>query len=453
MLRHRLFGLAILGLLLLTNVPRALATDGHFLHGVGAVNSAMGGASISAPESLLGTFNLNPAGLMAFDGLRMEFSMEMFQANRSVESSAPTPTGAILSGSTESKKSFVPIPAFGVSYRLPGDRVVLGLAGLGTGGFGVDYPASAFPTAPGESANPILLPQPNGFGQVFSDYSLLKIAASVGWAVTDDLWLGAALNVDRAALAVMPMPAASPDFDPDTGTAFFPSAAAADGAFGIGFQLGLMYTVNEIFAFGASYTSEQWFRPFEWNSTHANPNLANFGEPRTFSFKLNVPAVVGAGVAVQAVPKLLLAADFKYYFYKHTAGFEIPSTGPFNPDGSLAGFGWDNIYSIAFGLKYEPADIVALYGGYNFSDNPVPDSLSMINIAAPAIVQHHISVGVGIRATSQFEITASYYHAFKNSGTGEILNPAIPPGTSSVTNTLQENSVLLQFSYVSKGAI
>lgn len=453
MLRHRLFGLAMLGLLLLTNVPRALATDGHFLHGVGAVNSAMGGAGISAPESLLGTFNLNPAGLTAFDGLRMEFSMEMFQANRSVASSAPTPSGDILSGSTESKKSFVPIPAFGVSYRLPGDRVVLGLAGLGTGGFGVDYPASAFPTAPGESVNPILLPQPNGFGQVFSDYNLLKIAASVGWAVTDDLWLGAALNVDRAALAVMPMPAASPDFDPDTGTAFFPSAAAADGAFGIGFQLGLMYTVNEIFAFGASYTSEQWFRPFEWNSTHANPNLANFGEPRTFSFKLNVPAVVGAGVAVQAVPKLLLAADFKYYFYKHTAGFEIPSTGPFNADGSLAGFGWDNIYSIAFGLKYEPADIVALYGGYNFSDNPVPDSLSMINIAAPAIVQHHISVGVGIRATSQFEITAAYYHAFKNSGTGEILNPAIPPGTSSVTNTLQENSVLLQFSYVSKGAI
>jgi long-chain fatty acid transport protein len=259
-----------------------------------------------------------------------------------VSSSAPTPTGGTLSGSTQSKKSFVPIPAFGASYRLPGDRVVLGLAGIGAGGFGVDYPASAVPTAPGESANPILLPQPNGFGQVYSDYSLLKIAASVGWAVIDDLWIGAALNIDRAALAVMPMPAAAPDFDPATGTAFFPSAAATDGAFGIGFQVGLMYTVNEIFAFGASYTSEQWFRPFEWNSTHANPNLADFGQPRTFSFRLNVPAVVGGGVAVQAIPELLLTADFKYYFYKHTAGFEIPSSGPFNPDGSLAGFGWDN---------------------------------------------------------------------------------------------------------------
>ena len=457
MFRNSLSGLTLVGLLLLGPVPRAFATDGHFLHGVGAINSAMGGAGIAAPESLLGTFNLNPAGLMAFDGLRMEFSMEMFQANRSVSSSVPlpppAPAGSTLSGTTESKKSFVPIPAFGASYRLPCNTVVLGLAGLGTGGFGVDYPASAPPTGPGQSANPILLPQPNGFGQVYSSYDLLKIAATVGWAVTDDLWLGAALNVDRASLAVIPMPAASPDVDAGTGTAFFPSAGATDGAFGIGFQVGLLYNFKEKFAIGAEYTSEQWFRPFEWNSSNANPNSDEFGAPRTFSFKLNVPAVVGAGFAAQAIPELLLTADFKYYFYKNTAGFEIPSTGAFNPDGSLAGFGWDNIYSIAFGVKYEPADIIALYTGYNFSDNPVPDSLSMINVAAPAIVQHHFSFGVGIRATDQFEITAAYYHAFKNSGTGEILNPAIPAGTSSITNTLQENSVLLQFSYVSKGKI
>ena len=157
---------------------------------------------------------------------------------------------------------------------------------------------------------------------------------------------------------------------------------------------------------------------------------------------------------LHSASELLLTADFKYYFYKKTAGFEIPSTGPFNlDDGSLAGFGWDNIYSIAFGVKYEPAATVALYGGYNFSDNPVPDSLSMINVAAPAIVQHHISVGVGIRATSQFEITAAYYHAFRNSGTGPIYGPMGPVPDTSVTNSMQENSVLLQFSYVSRGDI
>ncbi len=456
MLRRGLLGLVLVGLFL-GQVPRASATDGHFLHGVGAINSAMGGAGISTPESLLGTFNLNPAGLIAFDRLRMEFSMEMFRADRSVASSVPAPppapAGTTLSGTTDSKANFVPIPAFGVSYKLPKDKVTLGLAGIGSAGFGVDYPASAVPTAPTDPVNPILLPQPSGFGQVYSDYSLLKIALSMGIAATEDFWLGVALNVDRATLTVIPMPTATPDFDPDTGTSFYPSAGAADGAFGIGFQVGLLYRIKEIGFFGASYTSEQWFKPFEWSSAHANPNLPNFGQPRTFSFKLNVPAVVGAGFGVQAIPQLLLSADFKYYFYKKTAGFEIPDSGPFNADGSLAGFGWDNIYSIAFGVKGEPHDIVALYAGYNFSDNPVPDSLSMINVAAPAIVQHHISFGVGIRATKKFEITAAYYHAFRNSGAGPIWGPAGPIDGTSVTNTLSEDSVLLQFSFVNEGEI
>jgi len=44
----------MVGLVLLGPVPRASATDGHFLHGVGAINSAMGGAGIATPESLLG---------------------------------------------------------------------------------------------------------------------------------------------------------------------------------------------------------------------------------------------------------------------------------------------------------------------------------------------------------------------------------------------------------------
>lgn len=452
MIQHRLSGLACIGVLLLAAVPKAHATDGHFLHGVGAINAAMGGAGIATPVSLMGTFSLNPAGLMAFDGVRMEFSMEMFKADRSVASTVPTPGGP-LSGSTTSKSDFVPIPAFGASYKLPSERVVLGLAGLGIGGFGVDYPASAFPTGPGQSANPILLPQPNGFGQVYSNYQLLKITTSVAWAATEKLWLGAALNVDWASLAIIPMPAASPDFDPVTGTAFFPSGGAADGSFGVGFQVGLLYHVNDMIALGASYSSEQWFQDFEWNSSHANPNLANFGEPRTINFKLNVPAVVGGGIGIQAFPNLLLSTDFKYYFYESTPGFEIPSTGVFNPDGSVAGFGWENIYSIALGLKYEPSSMFALYGGYNYGQNAVPDSLSMINIAAPAIVQHHATVGIGVRPTRHLELTLSYYHAFKNSGTGEILNPAIPPGTSSITNTLKEDSILFGFSYATRGGI
>ena len=88
-MRRVFAGLLVGGFLLFATVTPARATDGHFLHGVGAVNNAMGGAGVAAPVSILGTFYLNPAGLIAFDGLRVEFSFEMFKPDRTVASEIP----------------------------------------------------------------------------------------------------------------------------------------------------------------------------------------------------------------------------------------------------------------------------------------------------------------------------------------------------------------------------
>ncbi|HEV3077497.1 MAG TPA: hypothetical protein VHB47_23960, partial [Thermoanaerobaculia bacterium] len=69
--------LAMLALLggLLGAVPAA-AGNGHFLHGVGAVNDAMGGAGVALPNDTLGALNLNPALLTELDGSGFEFSAE-----------------------------------------------------------------------------------------------------------------------------------------------------------------------------------------------------------------------------------------------------------------------------------------------------------------------------------------------------------------------------------------
>ena len=130
MIRRILCATLVAGALLSTSTQTAHATDGHFLHGVGAINSAMGGAGVAAPASLLGTFYLNPAGLMAFDGTRVEFGFELFKADRTV---ASTFTPASMSGSTTSKSEFVPIPAMAFSVKLNNEKVVVGLGGLSIG--------------------------------------------------------------------------------------------------------------------------------------------------------------------------------------------------------------------------------------------------------------------------------------------------------------------------------
>jgi len=105
--------------------PGASATDGHFLHGVGAINSAMGGVGVAGAKDLLGAFYHNPAGLMAFEGSRFDLSMEMFKADRTLTATAPTQQGP-FTGSQRSKSEFVPIPAFGWSTELNDGKVVVG---------------------------------------------------------------------------------------------------------------------------------------------------------------------------------------------------------------------------------------------------------------------------------------------------------------------------------------
>lgn len=427
-----------LAALTITSMPSlARATDGHLLHGVGAVNSALGGIAIASNTSLLGAFYANPAGLASFDGTNLEMGFELLKPNRTVSSSFGP-----MSGSTTSDSDWSPIPAFGFSTRLA-NGVVIGLSGLGIGGFGVNYAA--------DPSNPILMPRPNGFGQVYSNFQLLKISPAVAWKANDKLSIGLAANIDWQSLAVDPMPIAAPDFDPGVdatpGTAddrlYYPSAAAADAVFGFGFQAGMQYTLSPKMTIGLAYTSPQVFSDFEFQMTHANPNLANYGTARTVNFRMDVPAIYGVGIALAPNERLQLGLDAKYVTYGSTEGFEAKG---YAADGSVQGFGWENIAVIAAGVQYRAGERLTLRGGYNYSGNPIPDEQSMFNIPAPAVVQHHLTGGVGLAVTPGVELNLSAYVALENSIEGAMYRPTAVPGTS-VRNSLSETSLLLGFTF------
>jgi long-chain fatty acid transport protein len=419
---------------------KAYATDGHFLHGVGAINQSMGGVGFAVTESLFGTYFLNPAGLTKYEGVQIEFGFEMFKADRTVSSSFGP-----FSGSTRSKSEFVPIPAMAFSAQV-NDKLVVGLGGLGIGGFGVDYPSAM--------DNPILMPRPNGFGQTYSNFSLLKFTPAMAYQVTDDVSVGFAGNLSWASLAIDPMAAASPAVSPGPdgtpGTmddqAFYSRATAQDGAFGFGFQVGVLWDINEMVSLGAAYTSPQWFQDFEFNSMYENPNLPNFGTARDISFRLDVPAFFGAGVSIDATPDTVVGIDWKYLLYESTKGFELENRSmPFDETGAVTGFGWNNINVLSFGVQHTLEGWIKLRGGYNYSQNPVPDDLSFFNVPAPAIVQHHLSFGMGLQVRPQMSLDFGYYHAFNNEIEGPMWNMMGQiPGTA-VNSSMSENSIQMMF--------
>ena len=435
-MRARLFLTPLVSALILAPAS-ARATDGHFLHGVGAVNSAIGGINVASNASLLGTFYGNPAGLASFGGTNLEMGFELMKPDRTVSSSYGT-----MAGSTTSVSEFTPIPAFGFSTALS-ERVVVGLSGLGIGGFGVNYAA--------DPTNPILAPAPNGFGQVYSNFGLMKISPAIAWKAGERLRFGFAANIDWASLAITPMPIGAPDADPGPdgtpGTAddraYYPNAAASDGAFGFGLQAGLQFDVTPKFSVGLAYTSPQMFQDFEFQSVHANPNLSNFGTARTIEFRMDAPAVYAAGVAFSPGDRLHLGLDTRYMTYASTKGFDESG---YNADGSVKGFGWENIVVVAAGLQFKANPRFTLRAGYNYSGNPIPDEQSMFNIPAPAIVQHHITGGLGFQLSEGVELNLAAYAALENSIEGPMYRPAAVPGTT-VTNTMSETSLLLGFTF------
>lgn len=400
--------------------PAAYAGNGHNLHGVGAVNSSMGGAGVALPNDALGALLLNPALLTDLDGSRFSFSAEYNTQKNAVESQAGP-----FSGRTEDDSDPALIPAFGWTRHESGARLAYGMGFLGLAGFGADYRQ--------DSTNPILSPQPFGFGRVYSNYQLMKVPFVVAWKVNDAFSVGVSLNTARSALTADPAGFASPDCSGPLGPCFFPRVNT-DSAWGFGLGVGAYYKINSAFALGLSYNSETDFEDFEWNSAVANPNLPTFGTHRKITFQLNAPAVLVGGIAFTPNDRLAIAVDGKLINYEDTEGFKDV-------------LGFEDITVFDIGVQFRATDKLTLRAGYNVADNAIPESQTFVTVPVPAIFEDRVTAGFGTRVNEHLELDAAYYHVFENRITGPFLGPTGPvPGTA-VTTEMTMDSIVLTFSF------
>jgi long-chain fatty acid transport protein len=412
-------GCALL-LFLLLATPAAHAGNGHNLHGIGAVNSSMGGAGVALPIDPLGALLLNPALLADLDGSRFAFSAE-YNTQKNAVASRVGP----FSGRTEDDSDPAVVPAFGWTQHKRGSRFGYGVGFLGLAGFGVDYPQ--------DPTNPILAPQPNGFGRVFSNYQLMKIPAVLAWRLSDNFSFGLSLNTARATLTANPAGFAAPDCSGPRGPCFFPRVDA-DSAWGFGLGIGAYYKLSDAFAFGLSYNTETDFEDFDWNSAVANPGLPTFGVNRKITLQLNSPAVLVAGIGWTPNSRLAIGIDGKWINYEDTEGFKDV-------------LGFKDITVFDAGVQWQATDKFTLRAGYNVAENAIPEERTFLTVAVPAIFEDRVAVGAGIRVNQSLMLDAAYYHVFENKITGPFLGPTGPvPGTS-VTTEMAMDSVVLTFSF------
>ena len=433
---HSVFCLLLAAAVSLLCSPRLFATDGHFLHGAGPVNEAMGGADTGICLDATGSIAWNPACTARFSGRRFEFHGTIFTPWRSLSSTVNANAfgagmpGATLSGTTVSHTDTSFMPGFAFIYHRVGSPTAYHAAMLAVSGFGVDYDGNT------DFSNPILTPQaPNGlgFGRIRSNYMLVTLPVGFSRELSERLSAGFSVVPAFSMLQVIPAPFSAPVTAGSTMPYYLPAGNNAP-AFGMGVNAGVHYQLSRV-SVGLSYHTPVWFQEFNWNRKDLS------GASHSLSFQMNLPQVVSVGAGVTASKSTRIGVDARWFNYANTAGF---SKVGYNADGSVAGFGWQNIWAVGGGVQQRISKSTKIIVGYNYSGNPVPAKYTFFNTPAPAIVQHHLSGGIE-QTIHGCDMIVTYYHAFQNSITGPWISAqGAIPGTS-VTSKMSENSVTIGF--------
>jgi long-chain fatty acid transport protein len=277
----------------------------------GPINSAMAGASVAAPIEFGGSY-WNPAIISGLSSQEILLGSGLIFPDISLQSTIPA--NSILgkfptmtrSGTAQSSSGVPTNLAAGFSFRLDDDSpLTMGLGIFGLAGGGVNFAGSA--TTP--VLTPHTPPKSFGYGAIYSNVSLLSINPMLSYQFTDHLAIGGGpvitsgtANFDPAFFAGSPGPLGLPTF---------PSATNSHPFWGAGFQLGLLYEVNDNWNVGFSYKSPVWQQRWQYNGETRNQSA----EP--LSLQASLPEIFSWGVAYKGIDKAL----------RQAAGNRLPGFG------------------------------------------------------------------------------------------------------------------------------
>jgi long-chain fatty acid transport protein len=404
------FGIALMLLgsfgLLVSGAPAH--GQGVFVPSAGPINSAMAGASTAAPIEFGSTY-WNPANLSGL--ANQEYLLGSALAFPSIHLQTAEKAGAIGGifpptnrfGTVRSDGGVPAGLATGVAFRLNDDSpLTLGLGVFGMVGGSVNFP--------GNPSIPVVAPrQPPkyfGVGPIFSNMSLLGVNPMASVRLGDRLSVGGGPVITSGTVSLNPAFFAPGPKDA-TGLPTFPPATNARPFWGAGFQIGLLYEVNDNWNVGFSYKSPIWQNRWDYNSY--NPDYS----PRRIGIQATLPEIISWGIAYKGLAKTILDVDLRYFDYADTQLF-----GQKVVDGGL---GWRSVFAVAFGARYQATERISLMGGYLFNTNPIPDTATLFNAQAPGIITNMLSLGTSLKFNDNVTFTVAWQHGFRNAIEGPIL--------------------------------
>ncbi len=420
----------------------AQATDGYFSHGYGMKAKGRGGASVAMIGDAFGGAN-NPA-TMAYAGDRFEIGVDLFSPWRKSERTDGVPIG--LTGSVDSDSNYFFIPELAFNKMIRPD-LALGVTVYGNGGLNTDYPGGQLPAGAacaGFNPNPGPYNLLCGNGRLGVDLSQLIIAPTIAWKFQPNHSIGLSPLLAYQRFQAEGLGAFGA-FSNDPGNF---SNRGYDDSTGWGARVGYYGAFSPTFAVGASYATKTRMGDFD-------KYRGLFAEQGDF----DIPSHWAVGVAVKPVDKWIIAADFMRINYSDVKSVSNASA---NLGGCLfgntsqclggddgAGFGWRSINVVKLGVEHTPSVNWTVRAGYNYSQSPIRSEDVTINILAPGVIKHRMTLG----ATYQWqkhEVTGAFMYAFRNDVTGpSLFNGFLPPGTPGFNEKIEmyEWSLGVQYAY------
>jgi long-chain fatty acid transport protein len=389
----------------------AYATNGMNVEGYGPIATGMGGASMAYDNGTAAMMN-NPATLgLAADGNRFDVALGFLGPD--VSSS--------MSGASGGDAYFMPA----AGWTRKSGNLTYGVGMFAQGGMGTEYVQGldGLPERSELGVGRLIAPL------AFNVNQNLTIGGSVDfvWAMLDMRMamplgdMGAPTPGTMASIITVPpagaLGAALGGLDPaDNVRLDFSDDNDFTGkakGYGMAGKLGFTYKANSMVSIGGTYHSKTNLGDME-TSTDGASFVVN-GGAMTVPGKLIVrdfqwPETYGLGVAVQATPSLMVAADWKRIGWEdvmanftmtyEAMGDSVTFTLPQN---------WEDQDVFQIGLSFKATDALTLRAGASFSDNPIPDAT--MHYLFPAIVEDHYTVGLGYAINNTSDVNFSLQHA------------------------------------------
>ncbi|WP_141056721.1 OmpP1/FadL family transporter [Tepidiphilus succinatimandens] len=436
----------------------ALATDGLFIEGFGAVSRGMGGTATA--------HNVGPAGMMvnpatlSLGTAKSELLIGLDVLTTDI-SARNLDTGEKVSSDNEShNRGPYFAPQFAFIKRI--DNFSLGFGAFAQAGVGVEYGKTSF-LSRGDSGGVGYGGNDTGLENA-SRFLILDIPLAASYQLTDALAVGltldakwTGLNLDyllgsnqlaslagsgRASGSLMGLMGSLPSLQ-GVHLSVSKDKEIESGASGWGYsgRIGMLYKVNSTTNMGLSYMFKSNMNDVEGNATVTAVDGIAGHIPISGKFKLrnfNTPPKLDFGISHQFSDNLLLALDISRVFWRDTLkDIKIKFTSGMGNVNLRLPQNAKNQTIVAVGAAYRMTPKFTLRAGYRQATQPLDDDALLALI--PATLEKHGTLGFSYDFSKNDRVDFAYSHAFNKKMTNRSDFNTSAPVRSSIS---QDNFVL-----------